>query len=288
MAATNWQDLLDYLAPPASGARTPEPAAAPPNPAPAGQPTVATFPVAPEPKLVTYAPGFSYWVVEPFFPERLKPDSGVVVFLDADEPNRLRGLGYYGGEYDSADKERAATAAWEQLAVTLSNRGWLYVLPRKHRTEGLADDLTARYGRRPTYLIGVAEGGQAALDEAESHPGRYAGIMLMSPVLEADAVEKAAKSPDLPPIYITTRASASDPVTQTYRKLSDALKAADKPVKVVELPRPPTARPVIGTDWQDVLGYLAAARAPSEAETEQPLQGTTRISSATDHGGSHR
>ncbi len=102
VAATNWQDLLDFLAPPASGPRTHEPAATPPKPAPAGRPTISTFPIAPEPKLVTYAPGFSYWVVEPFFPERFKPDSGVVVFLDADEPNRLRGLGYYGGEYDSA------------------------------------------------------------------------------------------------------------------------------------------------------------------------------------------
>lgn len=287
VAATNWQDLLDFLAPPASGPRTHEPAATPPKPAPAGRPTISTFPIAPEPKLVTYAPGFSYWVVEPFFPERFKPDSGVVVFLDADEPNRLRGLGYYGGEYDLMDRDAPATAAWQQLAVTLSNRGWLYVLPRKHRTEGLADDLTARYGKRPTYLIGVAEGGQAALDEAESHPGRYAGIMLMSPILDAGAVEKAAKPADLPPIYITTRASVSDPVTQTCRKLSEALKTAGKKVKLVELPRPSTARPVMGTDWQDVLGYLTAAQAPSEAETGQPRQGTAKVSLAIDHGGSH-
>ncbi len=111
--------------------------------------------------------------------------------------------------------------------------------------------------------------------------------MLMSPILDAGAVEKAAKSADLPPIYITARASKSDPVTQTCRKISGALKAAGKSVKLVELPRSPTARPVMGTDWQDVLGYLTAAQAPSEAETGQPRQGTAKVSLAIDHGGSH-
>ncbi len=250
LAATDWQDLLDFLAPPPADQQPPA------APLPAGPRSTYEFPIAPEPKLVTYAPGLSYWVVEPFFPERLQPDSGLVVFLDGDEPNRLRGLGYYGGEYDSTDRYRAASAAWQRLAVTLSNRGWLYVLPRKHRTEGLAEDLTARYGKRPTYLIGVAEGGQAALDEALAHPGRYAGIMLMQPILGAGTVDAAAKAPQLPPIYVTARAADEDPVTQQCHRLAEALKAAGRPVKLVETTRPPTARPVEGTDWSDVLAFF--------------------------------
>jgi predicted esterase len=220
----------------------------------------AVFPVAPEPKLVTYAAGTagaSYWVVEPLFPDRAGPGGGVVIFIDGDEPNRMQGLGYYGGEYDPTSKDRAASARWQQLAVTLNDRGWLYVLPRKRGPDGLLEDLEQRYGRRPTYMIAVAEGAQTALAEARQHPGRYAGIMLMQPVL-GDKAAGLAGAPSLPPIYITARAANDDPVTQQCRKLAEALKAAGVPVKLVEAVRPPRSRAVEGTDWADVLAFLAA------------------------------
>ena len=122
--------------------------------------------------------------------------------------------------------------------------------------DGLLEDLEQRYGWRPTYMIAVAEGAQTALAEARQHPGRYAGIMLMQPVLGGKAADAGA--PPLPPIYITARAADDDPITQQCRRLAEALKAAGVPVKLVETVRPPKSRAVEGTDWADVLGFLAA------------------------------
>lgn len=77
----------------------------------------------------------------------------------------------------------APAGGWRQLAVDLPGFGDSGSLPRPHRLEDYADALAALLaglGERPV-VVGHSFGGMVAVDLADRHPERVAGLVLVAP-----------------------------------------------------------------------------------------------------------
>ena len=89
---------------------------------------------------------------------------------------------YHGANND----ENQGMLRFPRLREWTEANGWLYVCPRDYAIDGLLEDLHAKHGKRPVYLVGASAGGGYIYRSVRSDPDRYAGMFLLGPAMRVE------------------------------------------------------------------------------------------------------
>ena len=127
-------------------------------------------------------------------------------------------------------EEEQGMELFPELRAHLNEIGGIFVCPRDNEYTGLISDLINRYGKRKIYLSGASAGGRRAVWEANRHPERYSGLILMCPAVKRSQLILNLSDNPLPmPAWIVCGendimyAAASRWLTETLKKKKRAV-----------------------------------------------------------------
>jgi pimeloyl-ACP methyl ester carboxylesterase len=169
-------------------------------------------------------------------------------------------------------KEEQGMEIFSALRSHLNKLGWIYVCPRDNEYSGLLSDLKARYGQRKVYLSGASAGGRWALWEAERHPNRYSGLILMCPAVRRSQLIVGMSDKPLPmPVWVVC---GGDDVmyAAASRWLTSTLKKLDRPVYYREIPDGDHNDPCKLIELADALSFLHENSQPLTLKTGDVLK----------------
>jgi pimeloyl-ACP methyl ester carboxylesterase len=195
-------------------------------------------------------------------------DGNLHVYLVQEPETNRAGAPVFIYMHGMGGKEEQGMEIFPSLRSHLNDLGWIYVCPRDNEYAGLLAELESRYGRRKIYLSGASAGGRWALWEAERHPGRYAGLILMCPaVRRSSLILDLSDDPLQMPVWIVcgeqdvVYAAASRWLTETLEKLA-------RPVHYRQIPGGDHNDPCRQIRWAHALAFIEEHSAHSGSDIE--------------------
>jgi len=153
-----------------------------------------------------------------------------------------------GGFEEQGMSPEGYAGSFARLRTLLAQRGWAYACPRLPDFDSLLPELEKYFGKIRIVLSGASAGGRRAYREALVRPGRYAGVILLCPAIEADP------APVSLPAWIS--GGEVDRLTVGARALAANTKAAGVRCKLTVIPEGNHDAPLKQADWRAAMDYV--------------------------------